>query len=269
MRTLKSIQIIQNNPQQFLDIKDIIENEGAVILRNIITVVQAEELKNALLLVLKEDDKNFGDNYIFKGMVHALMNRGKVFIDLIENKELLGIFRAILGHGCIIHAYNSSSMPPNHTNFSRSIHVDCPRLVPNYITNMGITIALDDFTSENGAMEITPHLFNQSVAPDVTTFDKEKVVLDNLKIGDAILFNARCWHRGGINKTDKWRHAVTMNICRAYMRQQFDFPAMMHDKTNQLSENAKQFIGFNVRMPKNMEQFLLPADKRLYKPGQE
>jgi ectoine hydroxylase-related dioxygenase (phytanoyl-CoA dioxygenase family) len=269
MRTIQSIELSGNHPEPFQSIKKIIESEGAVILRNLITKEDAAALKAALIQALDEDIAKYGESYLFKGMVHALMNRGQDFIKLVANPVIQNLFKPILGHGCIIHAYNSSSMPPGLTNYSRSIHVDCPRLIPGYITNMGLTIALDAFTADNGAMEIAPHLFNLPDAPDEDLFNAEKVVLDNLEIGDAILFNARCWHRGGVNNTDKWRHAVTMNICRSYMRQQFDYPALLQDKDSILSESAKQFLGYFVRIPKNMDEFLLPPDKRLYRPGQE
>ena len=107
-------------------------------------------------------------------------------------------------------------------------------------------------------------------APAEHIFNREKVILDNVEAGDAILFNARCWHRGGNNTTQQWRHGVTMNICRNYMRQQFDYCKMLGDHTlKQLPEDVSKFLGYNVRMPENMEEFLLPPDERKYKPGQE
>ena len=269
MKQITSIST-DGSESQAAQISELIKKEGAVILRNLITKENAELIKENLLRCLEEDNSKYGADYIFSGMVHALMNRGDVFIDLIGDKKILSIFKAILGHGCIVHAYNSSSMPPSLSNFSRSIHVDCPRLVPGYITNMGLTIAIDNFTSENGAMEIIPDSFGLINPPDEEQFAKQKIDLDNLKVGDAILFNARCWHRGGINKTDKWRHAVSMNICRAYMRQQFDFPVLLGDKKMEtLSDDIKQFLGYFVRMPYNMDEFLLPKEKRKYKHGQE
>src|SRR6266699_1735376 len=40
-----------------------------------------------------------------------------------------GPFNAILGQGCTVYAYTSSSMPPNAVNYSGRLHVDCPRLL--------------------------------------------------------------------------------------------------------------------------------------------
>jgi len=247
-----------------------IQTKGAIIIQNIIPKDSIQELKDALIKCLDEDAEKWGESYIFFGMVHALMSRNKTFRDLIEREALLKIIRGVLGHGAIIHAYNSSSMPPNKTNFSRSIHVDCPRLIPNYITNLGMTLALDPFTNENGAMEIYPSSFVLHEPPNETDFISNCTKLNDIDAGDALFFNARCWHRGGINTTEKWRHSVTMNCCRAFMRQQFYFPEMFTEaESSNFSEDLKQMLGYHVRMPKNMEDFLLPAPKRLYKPGQE
>lgn len=269
--SLREFQNIENKESDWnSNIAEEISNNGAVIIRNLIPKEDAVLLKSALENCIKEDEENLGRDYLFFGMIHALMNRDQCFLDLLENKTILQIMRTILGHGCIIHGYNSSSMPPTGTNFSRDIHVDCPRLVPNYITNVGLTIACTEFSDQNGAMEIMPKSFCHKDAPKESTFSDEKVVLNNLSLGDAVLFNARCWHRGGNNKTNEWRHAVTMNVCRAYMRQQFDFPKMLgYDKTKMYSNDLRQILGYNVRMPSSMEEFLYPAEKRLYQPGQE
>ncbi len=247
-----------------------VETEGAAIIGNLIPHDLRSALRQGLENALAEDEQRRGPNYAFRGMVHALMTRGPMFLQLLEVPAIRLCMRNLLGHGCTIHAYNSSSMPPAGTNFSRSIHVDCPRLIPGYITNVGLTIALDPFTSQNGAMEIAADLRHLPNAPSEEIFNQHKFVLDCLNPGDAVIFNARCWHRGGINQTTAWRHAVTMNIARSYMKQQFDYPRMFPPETAAtFSNDLRQFLGYFVRSPASLDEFLLPADQRLYRPGQE
>lgn len=82
-------------------------------------------------------------------------------------------------------------------------------------------------------------------------------------------FNARTWHMGGVNQTDRPRHAVTMNVCRSYMRQRFDYPRLVSPEiANQLGEVSRRFLGFNVRMPTSLEEYYLPEESRLYKANQ-
>lgn len=148
--------------------------------------------------------------------------------------------------------------------------MDSPRLIPGYITNIGLTFPIDPFRRANGAMEIWPRSFDLTISPEIALFDREKVVLDDLNPGDALCFNSRCWHQSGVNTTEEWRRAVTINICRAYMRQQFDYPRMMPPELVEgLGEDVKQFLGYHVRVPVSFEEFLAPPHLRPYRPGQE
>ena len=73
---------------------------------------------------------------------------GGAFLDLFDDERLMAPFNAVLGDESIVYAYTSSSMPPGGGNYSVRIHTDCPRIIPGYVTNMGATILLDDFSSE-------------------------------------------------------------------------------------------------------------------------
>ena len=54
------------------------------------------------------------------------------------------------------------------------------------------------------------------------------------------------------------------------MRQQFDYPRMLGEVTlSQLSPELQQFLGYHVRMPTSLAEFLLPPDVRPYRAGQE
>ena len=72
------------------------------------------------------------------------------------NPRLRGFLSAALGETCVLYAYTSSSMPPGGRNYSARIHVDCPRFIPGYVTNVGVTLMLDDFTEQSGATYLLP-----------------------------------------------------------------------------------------------------------------
>jgi ectoine hydroxylase-related dioxygenase (phytanoyl-CoA dioxygenase family) len=243
---------------------------GAVLLRGIVPLPLADRMRDELARAMDEDAARFGAAHPFPGIVHALMVRGASFLDLLSVDAVRAVSRAILGHGAIVHAFNSSSLPPRGTNYAGRIHVDSPRHVPGYATNLGLAFPLDAFTRENGAMEIWPQSFQFAAAPAIEEFDANKVVLAGLLPGDAVCFNSRCWHQSGVNGTGQWRHAVTLNVCRAFMRQQFDFPRLIDTEVAAgLSEDVRQFLGYHVRMPASIEEFFAPAGQRPYRPGQE
>lgn len=247
-----------------------VRENGAVVLRGIVPADVVARMGVDLTSAMEEDMALFGSAHPFPGMVHALMVRGASFLELLTLDAVRAVSRAILGHGAIVHAFNSSSLPPRGTNYAGRIHVDSPRHVPDYATNLGLAFPLDAFTRENGAMEIWPQSFRLATQPAIDEFDQNKVVLAGLMPGDAVCFNSRCWHQSGMNTTAKWRHAVTLNVCRAFMRQQFDFPRLIGaEVAAALSEDVRQFLGYHVRMPASIEEFFAPADQRPYRPGQE
>ena len=221
-----------------------------------------KELENA---IQKEAQYHHSENYSDFGMVLLCALYGGAFIDLFDNSKLMEAFNVILGEGCIVYAYTSSSMPPHKTNYSKRIHVDCPRLIPGYITNVGATILLDDFTEENGATWFLPSSQNTPEPPSEDHFYSHGKRLI-AKAGSVFIFNARLWHAGGENHTAKWRHALTINMCRPYMKQRIDIPrAMQHMDLSAVSPSALQKLGFLSQVPANYDEYYVPFENRKFK----
>ena len=84
-----------------------------------------------------------------------------------------------------------------------------------------------------------------------------------------MIFNARTWHSGGMNHTNVPRHALTVNYCRSFMRQHFDFPRMIpSDQAATLSPTLRRVLGFDVRMPTSLDEYYVDESDRLYKANQ-
>lgn len=201
-------------------------------------------------------------------MVHNPMMLDARFYDVLEHPAVVSALDALLGPTSIVYAYTTSSMPAGGSNYSRRVHVDSPRVIPGYITNLGVIVALDDFTPENGATYFLPGSFERLDPPTDDEFfaGAERVYP---KRGELVVFNARTWHYGGLNTTEHERHAVTINACRSYMRQRFDYPRLVGDEAGAtLSPVLRRLLGFDVRVPASMEEYYLPEEQRLYKAGQ-
>ncbi len=214
-------------------------------------------------LVAEDDARRVDQN-----MVMNLMFRDETFLELLDQPRLIEVLNAVLEDTSIVYAYQSSSMPPSGNNYSGRVHVDCPRVIPGYITNAGIIIALDDFTEENGATYFLPGSFErEEKMSDDEFFAGAKRALS--RRGDLVVFNARTWHFGGANNTSEYRHAATINACRAFMRSRFDFPRMVPSEMEAgLTNNQRRLLGFNVRMPASLDEYYVPEAQRLYKAGQ-
>lgn len=203
------------------------------------------------------------------GMVLLCSLYGGAFLELFELEDFLRPFELILGAGCIVYAYTSSSMPPNSSNYSQRIHVDCPRIIPGYVTNLGATILLDDFTVENGATWYLPgsHELEEPPVREEFFSRAERVLAP---AGSVWYFNARTWHAGGVNQTDRWRQALTVNMARPWMKQRIDIPrAMAHLDLSGVSERALQKLGFLSQVPASYDEYYAPPELRKYRQAAE
>jgi len=201
--------------------------------------------------------------------MHDLMCKDISFAKTLEDPRLNQIIALLLGEFWIMYAYTSSSLPPKGTNYGSRIHVDAPRVIPQYPTNIGVIWALDNFTLENGGTYVLPGSHHTKLIPTQEIFQKNSVRVI-CKKGSLIVFNARVWHRAGENNTNEFRHSLTMNVCRPYMKQRCDWVRFLPKEiTEKLNPLARRIIGFDTRLPASLEDFFQPDEKRLYKPGQE
>lgn len=243
-----------------------IETEGCTILPGVLDIDYIRRAKRDLALAIeKEADYHGTRDYKDYGMVLLCSLYGPTFWELLENPRLTDPIEAVLGEGSIVYAYTSSSMPAGGGNTSSRIHVDCPRLIPNYITNVGVTILLDDFTEDNGATWFLPRSQGEPEPPPAGRFYAEgKRVI--APAGSAWFFNARVWHAGGKNTTDQWRHALTVNMCRPFMKQRVDIPrAMTSIPVESIPARARQKLGFDAQVPASYDEFYAPPERRKFK----
>jgi len=201
-------------------------------------------------------------------MVFNLMLRDPVFMELLVEPKTRAVVDELLGDTSILYAFVSSSMPPLGGNYSGRVHVDSQRVIPGYPTNLGVIVALDDFTEENGATYFLPRSFDRTDTPSIEEFT-ENAHRVFPRAGDAVVFNARTFHMGGTNETAEPRHAVTMNYVRSYMRQHFDFPRMIvPSEAEALGEDLRRVLGYHVRVPASLDEYYVDPSDRLYRAGQ-
>lgn len=242
-------------------------NEGFVIVENVLSKEFISKAKEELEIAIKEEvNYHQTTDYSYYGYVLLNAVYGGAFLELFDNNKLIKPINTILGEGSIAYSYTSSSMPPFSGNSSSKIHTDINVFIPNYILRMGVLIALDDFTEENGATRYLPKSHIKEDSPSEEEF-AEKSKLLNIKAGTAWFFHTRLWHAGGKNTTDTWRHALTINMCRPWMKQRIDIPTAMENNPflKDMSETAKQKLGFYSQIPRSYDEYFAPPEKRRFK----
>ncbi|MDO6684715.1 MULTISPECIES: phytanoyl-CoA dioxygenase family protein [unclassified Agarivorans] len=250
-----------------MDITEKFNNDGIIVIPAVLSNELTENLKSELSSATKFDLEKNGDRFD-RGMIHNCMLHGESLLTLLDHPSLYKYVSILLDKTSIVYAYQSSTLPPKSKNYGSRVHVDCPRFIKNHISNLGVIFPLDDFTIENGGTFYLPgsHLI-ESLPDDDYFYRHAKQV--TCKKGDMIIFNARLAHAAGENNTAQGRYALTINFCRSYMRQRFDYPRLVPEELiGQLGDIGKQFLGMNVRVPTSLEEFYLPEELRLYKPNQ-
>ena len=134
---------------------------------------------------------------------------------------------------------------------------------------MGGILLLDDFTEENGATWMLPKSQTLLEEPEEKTFYKKaKRII--AKAGSAVYFNSRLWHSSDINRTSSWRHALTINMCRPWMKQRIDIPrAMGGIDLSMASEKVLQKLGFHSQIPASYSEYFVEPEKRKFKQTME
>ena len=165
----------------------------------------------------------------------------------------------------MVYSYTSSSMPPKSGNDSSKIHVDQNIFIKDYILRMGVIIPISEFRIINGCTTYLPKSHQQEKKPTRSFYNKNKKYL-TIKAGDAFYFSCRLWHSGGKNLSDEWRHAITINMCRPWMKQRVDIPELIKDKIdiNKMSFIEKQKLGFFSIPPKTYDEYFKSKTIRIF-----
>jgi ectoine hydroxylase-related dioxygenase (phytanoyl-CoA dioxygenase family) len=247
------------------------QTQGYFAIENYLDPKSVGQLNVSLMEAVETYDYNKYENeraFLDRFNLHALMCQHVSFVKLLEDVRLQQLLEPILGEYWIMYAFTSSSAPPKSTNYGGRVHVDSPRHIPGYPTNAGILWALDDFTIENGATQCLPGSHHSGTVPSDDYFKANAVNLE-CPAGTILIFNARLVHSTGFNNTDQWRHALTLNACRSYMKQRVNWVNIIPKEFfGQVNQQARRIIGYDTRVPSSWDELFLPEDQRLYKPGQ-
>jgi ectoine hydroxylase-related dioxygenase (phytanoyl-CoA dioxygenase family) len=241
------------------------DEKGYVIVDDVIDADYIKRAKAEMEVALKKELDFVGTkDYKFYGYVLSNAKYGGAFLEIFDNKKVTDPMNWVLGDNSIIYSYTSSSMPPSAGNDSSHVHVDCPIFLSDYVLRMGVLLPLNDFTVDNGATFFLEGSHKSETMPSDDEFYKKAKRL-TIKAGQGWFFNTRMWHAGGVNKSQDWRHAITINVCRPWMKQYIDTPRLLENiDLSNVSEAALQKLGFYSQPPTSYEEYYDRTRKRLF-----
>lgn len=205
--------------------------------------------------------------------VYTLVARHRLFHDLVEHPRILRLCDRFLQPRYLLTTSQAICIHPGER--AQAWHTDdsfyaIPR--PRPAISISVIFAIDDFTAENGATQIAlgSHLLGNEVdqlvnaAMDFTpgnTSDGDPplpaslacpVIDAVMPAGSAIVFLGTLVHRGGSNRTNRARLALSNQYCQPWARQQENYAlAVPPDQVRALamSPRVRSLLGYDIHPP--------------------
>ena len=211
--------------------------------------------------------------------VWMLPNKGKVFLDILQNYSYADCVKQIVGEEFLVSSFGANIAKPggmamdlhtdqwwlpdpvsrneeflpsgsiNRKKFNYKINKDILNN-KNFISRPAVSnvlIMLNGMSKENGGTLIVPgsHLFGRH--PD-NILDKDIFTISaEGPPGCAIITDGRLWHGTGANITQKNRLALLITFCGPQFRPQENFTMGIREEVFlQLNNYQKEILGFKV-----------------------
>jgi hypothetical protein len=201
--------------------------------------------------------------------VHHLVGVRPSFLDYLQASEALdGYFDSYFGGKYILNSFGGAINTKGRTSYAQRIHRDIRSFSGDLPLLLNTLVMLDDFTPDNGATWMMTGSHRMAEKPaDADFYAQAERALG--PAGSVLVFNSNLWHAGGDNVTDAARRSVTPMYCRPFIKQQFDYPRVLgYEAAPKLTAHVRQVVGFNARVPANLDEWYQPPERRMYRGDQ-
>lgn len=202
------------------------------------------------------------------GTLHHLLERENFSLTLLSKMYCDREIRDFIGGNYILNGINGVINTSSGSAYVNRIHRDVRTFSVEQNFMIQMIIPLDDFTADNGATHFLSGSHKVDEVPDEEYFIKNAKQAITKK-GSIILFNSNLWHSAGTNFTSEPRRALTLGFTKPYIKPQFDYPRYLgYAFGENLDNDLRQIIGYNARVPANLEEYYVPREERMYKADQ-
>lgn len=204
------------------EIVSIIQNDGALILENVLSCEQVDQVLDEIMPYVEATKPGADD---FSGRhtrrTGALVARSVVCRDLVMNPTVCASARKFLGPWCEriqLHLSQVISIGPGQPG--QYIHRDrwawgthLKGIEPQFNTIWALT----DFTKENGATQVVPGSIDW---PDNRKIRDEEICQAEMSGGSVLLYSGSVFHGGGENRSDHTRIGMNLTYALGWLRQE-------------------------------------------------
>jgi ectoine hydroxylase-related dioxygenase (phytanoyl-CoA dioxygenase family) len=253
-----------------------LNEKGITILREVINHTFINELKKYLEISLKKHReiqlKNNNEINV-EGVALNIIGDNNIYIELlkllIEKNIINNIKKYYFNSNFILNSFSGLNNLPGNTNFSAIIHRDSKFYSNQTPLMLNVLIMLDDFTNDNGPTLLLPYSHKIIEKPTDDYFYENSIKALGKK-GDILIFNSDIWHASSINNTNYGRMALPITFSKSFIKQLMDYPRYLgYDKINEFDEEILSLLGYNSRVPSNLNEWYQPEHNRFYKKNQD
>lgn len=207
--------------------------------------------------------------------VYMLINKGAVFLELVQNATMLELIESVLGPDFLLSAYDAiiskpgGGLMPLHTDqwwmpspvprnqppirvgmmrrfTHRPVNAD-PSTPISAAAVANVMWMVSDFTADNGATRLVPGSHLAGEQPDPSVPHKVDSIAGVGPAGSALVFDGRLWHATGSNVTDQARLGVITAYCGPQFRPMENYTLGVRDDIiKSASPKLLSLLGFKV-----------------------
>lgn len=245
--------------------------QGWVVLPDLVS----DELRNRMLddiesayRVCRNIQSRNGIDDETTNTVHHLPILAESFVDFLDPMPIQVYVESFFEGPFILNSFGGALNKTGASSYANRIHRDVRTYTSDIKLMLNTLIMLDDFTEENGATRLLSGSHRHAEKPDEVYFNAKAESAIGAA-GSILLFDSNIWHAAGVSTVSAPRRSVTPLFTRPFMKQQFDYPrAFGYKHAELISEELRQILGYNARVPANLEEWYQPPENRMYKPGQ-
>lgn len=226
-----------------------LENDGFVIIENLVSRETAQAIKEEMLPLMEYDGRNDFEGYKTR-RVYSVIERSLACNPLVDHPLVLSLLDNVLMQPYLlsqmqaINVYAGEVRQPLH-------HDDSFYPIPRPRAPLGAATiwAIDDFTEANGATLVLPksHTWGDRSPTDI---DPGELVPAVMPAGSVVFFYGTTWHCAGANNTKASRMAVTAQYCEPWARTQENFSlSISRERAKQCSPEIQSMLGYSMLFP--------------------
>lgn len=247
--------------------------KGYLVLPQLFSAAQIDDARSIIMEESKATDKathfqgKAGDKAHLQRRVWNLLNKGDVFVDMVQHPKVIELVGKFLGSEFCLGSIAANRILPGGPG--QEPHIDYPywdmykresfphNINKSFPMNCQVTVMLDDFSEQSGATAILPESQNLCRYPNEQDekdfFAKAERITG--KPGDVAVFFGMTWHCAMPNVSDHDRTAILIQYLPKFIKPMEDqMRGVKKDVIDSASPILKQLLGFDYPYPQILDQ---------------